>query len=112
MIEISATKKRFILNLGELFKYRTLIKMFIKRDFVVFYKQTILGPIWYLIQPLANTIVFTIIFGNIAKIPTDTVPPFLFYMSGTIIWTYFSTCLSLNANIFTINGSQNRITNS
>ena len=103
MIEISATKKRLILNLGELFKYRTLIKMFIKRDFVVFYKQTILGPIWYLIQPLANTIVFTIIFGNIAKIPTDTVPPFLFYMSGTIIWTYFSTCLSLNANIFTSN---------
>ncbi len=103
MIEISANKRGVIFNLGELFKYRTLIKMFIKRDFVVFYKQTILGPIWYLIQPLANTIVFTIIFGNIAKIPTDSVPPFLFYMSGTIIWSYFATCLSLNSNIFTAN---------
>ena len=103
MIEISASKRNLIFNLSELFKYRTLIKMFIKRDFVVFYKQTILGPLWYLIQPLANTIVFTIIFGNIAKIPTDTVPPFLFYMSGTIIWSYFATCLSLNSSIFTSN---------
>ena len=79
MIEISNKKKSFISNFRELFQYRTLIKMFIKRDFVVFYKQTILGPVWYLIQPLANTIVFTIIFGNIAKISTDTIPPFLFY---------------------------------
>ena len=103
MIEISNKKKSFISNFRELFQYRTLIKMFIKRDFVVFYKQTILGPVWYLIQPLANTIVFTIIFGNIAKIPTDTIPPFLFYMSGTIIWSYFAACLTLNANIFTSN---------
>ena len=103
MIEISSNNRGLIFNLGELFKYRTLIKMFIKRDFVVFYKQTILGPIWYLIQPLANTIVFTIIFGNIAKIPTDSVPPFLFYMSGTIIWSYFATCLTLNSSIFTAN---------
>ncbi len=103
MIEISSNKNSYLLNFKELIKYRTLIKMFIRRDFVVFYKQTILGPLWYIIQPLANTIVFTIIFGNIAKIPTDTIPPFLFYMSGTIIWSYFSTCLTLNSNIFTAN---------
>ncbi len=103
MIEISSKNNSYLLNFKELVKYRTLIKMFIRRDFVVFYKQTILGPLWYIIQPLANTIVFTIIFGNIAKIPTDTIPPFLFYMSGTIIWGYFSTCLTLNSNIFTAN---------
>ncbi len=103
MVEINSKTQISFLNFKELFKYTTLIKMFIKRDFVVFYKQTILGPLWYIIQPLANTIVFTIIFGNIARIPTDEIPPFLFYMSGTVLWSYFSTCLSLNSKVFTQN---------
>jgi len=70
-----------------------LIFMFIKRDFVTFYKQTILGPLWYIIQPLVNTIVFTIIFGKLAKLPTDGIPPFIFYMAGNISWSYFAVCL-------------------
>jgi len=105
MILITSKSKIFKFNFIELLKYRTLIKMFVKRDFVAFYKQTILGPLWYIIQPLANTIVFTIIFGKIAKIPTDSIPPFLFYMAGTISWTYFATCLSLTSNTFTSNAN-------
>ena len=66
----------FDLNIKELFRYKDLIYLFVKRDFVTFYKQTILGPLWYVIQPLINTIVFTIIFGNLAKISTDGIPPF------------------------------------
>ena len=77
--------------------------MFVKRDFVTFYKQTILGPLWYIIQPLVNTIIFTIIFGKFAKIPTDGIPPFLFYMSGTIVWGYFSACLTGTSNTFVSN---------
>jgi lipopolysaccharide transport system permease protein len=77
--------------------------MFVRRDFVSVYKQTILGPLWYLIQPLLTTITFTVIFGNIAKLPTDGLPQFLFYMSGTVIWTYFSTCLTKTSTIFVDN---------
>ena len=77
--------------------------MFVKRDFVTFYKQTILGPLWYIIQPLVNTLVFTIIFGKVAKISTDGTEPFLFYMAGTISWGYFATCLSATSNTFVKN---------
>lgn len=97
---IKAKKDFLHFNFRELVKYRWLIFLFIKRDFVTFYKQTILGPLWYIIQPLVNTIVFTIIFGNIAKIPTDGLPPFLFYMAGTIAWGYFATCLTMTSNTF------------
>ena len=93
----------FNVDINELFKYRDLIFMFVKRDFVTFYKQTILGPIWYIIQPLVNTIVFTIIFGNLAKIPTDGMPPFLFYMAGNVAWSYFAVCLSGTSNTFVAN---------
>ena len=93
----------FDIHLKELYKYRDLIFMFVKRDFVTFYKQTILGPLWYIIQPLVNTIIFTIIFGKFAKIPTDGIPPFLFYMSGTIVWGYFSACLTGTSNTFVSN---------
>ena len=93
----------FELNLFELFKYIDLITLFIKRDFVTYYKQTILGPLWYIIQPLVNTLVFTIIFGKLAKIPTDNLPPFLFYMAGTVAWGYFATCLTLTSNTFVSN---------
>ena len=78
------------LRLGELWRYRDLVLLFVRRDFVSVYKQTILGPLWYLIQPLLTTLTFTVIFGGIAQLPTDGLPQFLFYMSGTVIWTYFA----------------------
>ena len=93
----------FDLRLGELWRYRDLIMLFVWRDFVSVYKQTILGPLWYLIQPLLTTLTFTVIFGSIAKLPTDGLPQFLFYMSGTVIWTYFSDCLTKTSNTFVQN---------
>jgi len=95
----------FEINIKELFHYKDLIWLFVKRDFVTFYKQTILGPLWYIIQPLINTIVFTIIFGNLAKISTDGVPPFIFYMSGTVAWSYFASCITLTSNTFSQNAA-------
>ncbi|MEW6718212.1 MAG: ABC transporter permease [Chloroflexota bacterium] len=91
------------LRLGELWQYRDLVMLFVRRDFVSVYKQTILGPLWYLIQPLMTTIVFTVIFGNIARLPTDGLPSFLFYLSGTVIWAYFAECLNKTALTFVSN---------
>ena len=88
------------LRLRELGHARDLILLFVRRDFVAVYKQTILGPLWYLIQPLLTTITFTIIFGNIAKLSTDGLPQFLFYMSGTVVWTYFASCLTKTSDTF------------
>jgi lipopolysaccharide transport system permease protein len=93
----------FDLKLGELWRYRDLVMLFVRRDFVSFYKQTILGPLWYLVQPLLTTITFTVVFGRIAKLSTDGLPQFLFYMSGTIIWTYFADCLTKTSNTFILN---------
>ena len=93
----------FDLKLKELWKYRDLIYLFVHRDFVAQYKQTILGPAWHFIQPLFTTITFTIIFGKIAQISTDGAPPFLFYMAGTVIWTYFSNVLTSTSSTFTGN---------
>ena len=93
----------FDLKLKELWKYRDLIYLFVHRDFVAQYKQTILGPAWHFIQPLFTTITFTIIFGKIAQMSTDGVPPFIFYMSGIVIWTYFSTVLTATSSTFTGN---------
>jgi lipopolysaccharide transport system permease protein len=95
----------FDIPLWEIPKYWDLIVLFVKRDFVTFYKQSILGPLWYILQPLFNTIVFTIVFGNLAKIPTDGLPPFVFYLSGTVVWGYFSRCLNQIANTFVTNAS-------
>jgi lipopolysaccharide transport system permease protein len=95
----------FDLHLGDLYRYRDLVLLFVRRDFVAVYKQTILGPLWYLIQPLLTTITFTVIFGNIAQLPTDGLPQFLFYMSGTVIWTYFADCLTKTSNTF-VNNAQ------
>jgi lipopolysaccharide transport system permease protein len=95
----------FDLRLRELEAYWDLILLFVRRDFVAQYKQTILGPAWHIIQPLLTTIVFTIVFGHIAKIPTDGLPPFLFYMAGTVIWTYFSSVLMGISNTFVQNAS-------
>jgi lipopolysaccharide transport system permease protein len=93
------------LRLGELWHYRDLIRLFVWRDFVSVYKQTILGPLWYLIQPLLTTITFTVIFGRIARLPTDGLPQFLFYMSGTVIWAYFADCLNKTSNTFVSNAN-------
>lgn len=91
------------LRLGELWRYRDLIRLFVWRDFVSVYKQTILGPLWFLINPIASSLVFTVIFGNIAKLSTDGLPPFLFYMAGNTVWGYFYTCLMGTSNTFTNN---------
>ncbi|MGB1253404.1 MAG: ABC transporter permease [Candidatus Promineifilaceae bacterium] len=95
----------FDLNLAELWASRDLIYLFVYRDFVAYYKQTVLGPLWYLIQPLLTTLTFTIIFGQIANISTDGVPDFIFYMAGTVIWTYFSGSLNGTSSTFTGNSS-------
>jgi lipopolysaccharide transport system permease protein len=91
------------LKLKDVWRYRDLVFHFVRRDFVTFYKQTILGPLWYIIQPLLTTIVFTIVFGKIARIPTDDVPPFIFYLSGTVAWGYFSNCLKETSVTFITN---------
>lgn len=93
----------FDINLKEVWDYRDLIVLFVKRSFVSQYKQTILGPAWAFIQPFLTTIVFTLIFGNIAGLAPGGIPSFVFYFSGTILWTYFSTCLSQTANTFVAN---------
>jgi lipopolysaccharide transport system permease protein len=93
------------LRLRELWRYRDLVLLFVRRDFVAAYKQTILGPLWYLIQPLLTTLTFTVIFGNIAGLPTDGLPQFLFYLSGTVVWSYFAACLTKTSETFIQNAN-------
>jgi len=95
----------FDLKLRELWHYRDLIMLLVRRDFVAEYKQTILGPAWHVIQPLLTTLMLTLVFGRIAKIPTDGVPPFLFYMAGTVMWGYFAVVLTGTASTFTANSA-------
>jgi len=90
-------------NFKEIWKYRDLVKLFVRRDFVSKYKQTILGPLWFVLQPLLTTLVFIIIFGRIAKISTDGLPEILFYFSGTICWGYFADCFTQIAETFIAN---------
>ena len=100
---ITANRRWFDLRLQDVLKYRDLIGMLVKRNFTVMYKQTVLGPAWVVIQPLLTTIVFTVIFGNIAGLPTDGMPKFLFYMAGNILWQFFSKCLTSTSNTFIAN---------
>ncbi len=100
---ITPRKKWWDLQLRDVWHYRDLIGLFVRRDFVSRYKQTIFGPLWFIIQPLLTSIVFTVIFGNIARLPTDGLPQMLFYMSGNILWSYFSTCLTSTSTTFTAN---------
>lgn len=93
----------FDLNFNELWRYRDLISMYVKRDIVTFYKQTILGPLWFVIQPVLTTIMFMFVFGNLAGLSTDGVPQALFYFSGILFWNYFSDCLNRNSKIFVEN---------
>lgn len=95
----------FDINLKELVQYKDLIVMFVKRDFKTMYKQTILGPLWIIINPLMTTLMFTIVFGNIANISTDGMPQIVFYMLGTTVWTYFSSCLTKTSSTFTGNAA-------
>lgn len=93
----------FDINLKELWKYRDLIVLFVRRDFVARYKQTILGPLWFIIQPLLTTLMFTVVFSKIAGISTDGLPPILFYLAGITAWNYFANCLRATSNTFTAN---------
>lgn len=95
----------FDLKFDDIWRYRDLLWMFVKRDFVSFYKQTVLGPLWFFIQPLFTTLVFTFIFGNLAKISTDGLPQQLFYLSGITAWNYFSDCLTKTSTVFRDNSS-------
>ena len=97
---IKPQKKILDLKLKEVFRYRDLIWLFVERDFKTKYKQTVLGPLWYIIQPLFTTVVHTFVFGNIAGLPTDGIPQFLFYMAGNVPWLFFSTCLTSTSNTF------------
>jgi lipopolysaccharide transport system permease protein len=99
-------KKSFLsINLRELFAYRDLIRLFVSRDFVTVYKQTILGPLWFVLNPLFTTVVYTFIFGGLAKIPTDGIPQTLFYYGGTMLWGYFTACLTSAADTFISNSA-------
>src|SRR2546428_5453562 len=90
----------FDLHLADLWRYRDLTAMFVWRDYVAQYKQTILGPLWHILQPLLTTIIFTIIFGKMAKLPTDDLPPLLFYMGGVTCWSYFADCVNRTSVTF------------
>lgn len=105
LFEITPKNKFFSLNLKEVWQYRDLLLLFVKRDVVTVYKQTILGPLWYLIQPLFTSIIFTIIFNNVAGIDTGVVPSFLFNLAGITIWNYFTACLNDTSDTFKRNAS-------
>ena len=101
---ITNKRKRFDLNIKELFKYRDLINLFVKRNLKTKYRQTVLGPLWFILQPLLSTLVYTLVFGTLARgITDDSVPAYLFYMAGNIPWIYFSTCLTGTSSVFTTN---------
>ena len=93
----------FDIDLNELWRYRDLIAMFVKRNFTVLYKQTILGPAWIILNPLITTVIFNVVFGGMANMPTDGVPGFLFYMAGNTVWTFFANCVNNTANTFVTN---------
>ena len=102
---IKPESKFLSLNLKEIYQYRDLLFLFVKRDIITTYKQTVLGPLWYLIQPLFTSIIFTIIFNNVVGINTGSVPPFLFNLAGITIWNYFTTCLNGTSDTFKANAS-------
>ena len=100
---IKPKDKLFDVNIGELWRYRDLISLFIKRNIITQYKQTLLGPLWFIIQPALTVIMYMIVFGGIAGIPTDGVPRPLFYLAGTCMWQYFAECLTKTSNTFVDN---------
>lgn len=100
---ITNRSKLFSIDFKELWRYRDLVLMYVKRDFITFYKQTILGPIWYFIQPVFTTIMFMFVFGGIAGISTDGVPQAVFYMGGLVCWNYFVDCFNRSKGTFSAN---------
>ncbi|MDQ1167497.1 ABC transporter permease [Flavobacterium sp. SORGH_AS_0622] len=103
LFEITPKNKFFSLNFKEIWQYRDLLMLFVKRDIITVYKQTILGPLWYLIQPLFTSVTFTIIFNNVAGIKTGTIPPFLFNLAGIMVWNYFTACFTGTSDTFKSN---------
>ncbi len=102
-LEIKPKTKLFDLNLKETWRYRDLLLLFVRRDFVSIYKQTVLGPLWFFIQPILTSLMQIVIFTKVAKIPVDGMPPLLFYLGGNVMWQYFSSCLTLTSNTFRAN---------
>lgn len=100
---ITAKRGWFDLDLKELWQYRDLIAMFVKKDFTLIYKQTILGPAWILLNPFITTVIYTVVFGNIANLSTDGIPKILFYMAGNALWSFFAACINKTAHTFTGN---------
>ncbi|MGW1455066.1 ABC transporter permease [Salegentibacter agarivorans] len=105
LYEITPKRKLIDLNFKEIWDYRDLLILFVKRDIVTVYKQTILGPLWYFIQPLFTSVIFTLVFNSIANIPTGNIPPFLFNLAGITAWNYFNQSLTKTSNTFTANAS-------
>lgn len=97
---IESSHKLLDLRLKQVWDYRDLVYLFVKRDFITYYKQTIFGPLWYLFQPILSTVMYILIFGQLAQIGTDEIPQTLFYFSGTMLWTYFSSSLVKTSNTF------------
>ncbi|UJF30651.1 ABC transporter permease [Kaistella sp. 97-N-M2] len=102
---IEAEHSLFDLKLKEVWRYKDLVYMFVKRDFISGFKQTILGPVWFFINPIFTTLVYLVVFGNIAGLSTDGAPKILFYLAGVTLWNYFSTCLTGTSNVFTGNAA-------
>lgn len=105
LFEIKPKDQFFRLHLKEIWQYRDLLFLFVRRDVVTVYKQTVLGPLWYLIQPLFTSVIFTIIFNNVAGIQTGNIPPFLFNLGGVMVWNYFTSCLNDTSDTFKKNAS-------
>jgi lipopolysaccharide transport system permease protein len=104
-IEISPKHSLFDLRLKDTWHYRDLLLLLVRRDFVSFYKQTILGPIWFFVQPIVTILIYNLVFNNLAQIPTDGIPGPLFYLAGTILWNYFSDCLTKTSTVFKDNAA-------
>ena len=104
-IKITAQNNIFDLKLKDVWQYRDLLLLLVRRDFVSFYKQTMLGPIWFFIQPVITIVFYTLVFGNLAGIPVDGLPKPLFYLAGTIIWNYFAECLTKTSTVFRDNAA-------
>ena len=102
-LEITRENNILDLKLTDVWRYRDLLWLLVRRDFVSFYKQTILGPLWFFIQPLFTTLIYTFVFGNLAAIPTDGLPMPLFYLAGITAWNYFADCLNKTSTVFTVN---------
>ncbi len=103
LYEISSKRKVFDLNLKEIWQYRDLLVLFVKRDITTVYKQTILGPLWFLIQPLFTSVIFTLVFNNLGSISTGSIPPFLFNLAGITAWNYFTACFTGTSDTFRSN---------